>query len=328
MTSTVHSPQRSKRQVRWSVAKRVAGLAFVAIVVVLIWRSLSGIDWNEVWGALKSYRFVTLLPAIGLACLSFTLHASFDLLGRRYTGHHLSAWRTMLIAWLAYVFNLNVGAMIGGIGMRLRLYTRSGVSASQVAGVYTIAVVTNWTGYMILAGLMFVWQPPVLPKSWGISPWLLQVIGAGMLVSGAAYLVACATLRQRSIKVRGRRFRLPTFRFAVMQTVLSIVNWVTLGTLINLLLPPQVTVPAALTALLVGAVAGALAHIPAGIGVLESVFVVMLGHVVPESTVVAALICYRALYYLLPMVIATAVYGCMELRGARRDRPDAIGSNP
>ncbi|RZT31389.1 lysylphosphatidylglycerol synthase transmembrane domain-containing protein [Cupriavidus agavae] len=317
MTTTAHS---RKRLVRWSLVKRVAGLAFVAIVVVLIWRSLSGIDWNEVLGALKSYRFITLLPAMGLACLSFTLHASFDLLGRRYTGHHLGAWRVMLIAWLAYIFNLNVGAMIGGIGMRLRLYTRFGISASQVAGIYTIAVVTNWTGYMLLAGAMFLWQPPTLPASWGISGWLLQVLGAVMLLAGVGYLVACGLLRQRSLKVRGRSFQLPTLRFAIGQTVISVVNWITLGAIINLLLPPEVSLPMALTALLVAAVAGAVAHIPAGIGVLETVFVVMLGHLVPESTVVAALICYRAIYYLLPMVIATALYGWMELRGARAAR--------
>lgn len=313
-----------RHRIRWSIVKKVAGLAFVALVIFLIYRSLSGIDWSQVMQALKRYDAATLLPVVALACVSFALHASFDVLGRHYTGHHLSAPRVMLIAFIAYVFNLNVGAVVGGLGMRLRLYSRANVSASQVAGVYTIAIVTNWTGYMMLAGGMLAAMPPPLPAEWGISVWLLRVTGVAMLACGLLYWLACARAKTRSVRIKKHVFRLPGFRFALLQNVLSMANWVVLATIIKLLLPPEVGLGAALSALLVGAVAGALAHIPAGIGVLETVFVVLLRPVAPEPVVVAALIAYRAIYYLLPMVIATSAYAWMELRGNRgaaRARP-------
>lgn len=320
MTTAASLRRSLRRNIRWSIVKRVAGLVFVALVIYLIYRSLSGVDWAQVLQALKQYDAATLLPVLGLACVSFSLHASFDLLGRRYTGHHLSTPRVMLIAFIAYVFNLNVGAMVGGLGMRLRLYSRANVSGSQVAGIYTIAIITNWTGYMLLAGGVLTLAPPPLPADWGITPWMLRAVGAAMLACGLLYWLACAKAKTRSVRFGRHVFRLPGFRFALLQNVLSIANWIVLACIIDLLLPKAVSLPQALAALLVGAVAGALAHIPAGIGVLESVFVVLLRPVAPEHIVVAALIAYRALYYLLPMVLATSAYAWMELRGARDAR--------
>lgn len=316
MTSTTHLRRALRRGLRWSTVKHVVGIAFVALVAYLIYHSLRGVDWPQVWQGLQRYNAATLLPVVGLACVSFSLHASFDILGRHYTGHHLSTPRVMLIAFIAYIFNLNVGAMVGGLGMRLRLYSRANVSGSQVAGIYTIAIITNWTGYMLLAGGVLAVMPPALPKEWGVTPWMLRALGVLMLACGLLYWLACAKAKTRSIRFRKRVFRLPGFRFALLQTALSVTNWIVLASIINLLLPKEVTLWQCLAALLVGAVAGALAHIPAGIGVLESVFVVLLRPVAPEHVVVAALIAYRALYYLLPMVVASSLYAWMELRGA------------
>lgn len=318
---------RARRRIPWHTVKRVAGAVFVVLVIVLIYRSLSGVDWGKVVQALKSYNAKTLLPAAGLACVSFLLHASFDLLGRHYTRHHLSAVRVMVTAFIAYIFNLNIGAVVGGLGVRLRLYSRANVSGSQVAGVYTIAIVTNWTGYMLIAGLVFGLYPPTLPPSWGISQIALRLLGVAMLLAGLAYWWACARARRRTIRIRGHRFSLPSLRFALLQSALSVTNWITLAAIINLLLPKEVNLPSVLSVLLIGSVAGALAHIPAGLGVLETVFIVMLGGQVPHHTILAALIVYRAMYYLIPMVFASALYAWMEMRGAQ-DAPQPDAAHP
>jgi glycosyltransferase 2 family protein len=66
-------------------------------------------------------------------------------------------------------------------------------------------------------------------------------------------------------------------------------------------------------------VAGVITHVPAGLGVLEAVFVALLAHQVAEAQLLAALLAYRGLYYLLPLVVATLAYFATELR-ARRGR--------
>jgi uncharacterized membrane protein YbhN (UPF0104 family) len=67
-----------------------------------------------------------------------------------------------------------------------------------------------------------------------------------------------------------------------------------------------------LTVLLIGAVAGVVAHVPAGLGVLEFVFVALLSHQVSEGQLIGALLGYRAIYYIAPLLIAAVLYLVME----------------
>jgi uncharacterized membrane protein YbhN (UPF0104 family) len=64
-------------------------------------------------------------------------------------------------------------------------------------------------------------------------------------------------------------------------------------------------------------VAGVITHVPAGLGVLEAVFVALLAHQLPQSRLLAALLAYRAIYYLLPLAIATVAYALTEVRAKR-----------
>ena len=91
------------------------------------------------------------------------------------------------------------------------------------------------------------------------------------------------------------------------------------------LLQGRIDYPAVLAVLLIAAVAGVLAHVPAGLGVLEGVFVALLSHRVPAEELIAALLAYRAIYYLAPLVLATGVFGWTEARAkAARRRSHAI----
>jgi uncharacterized membrane protein YbhN (UPF0104 family) len=76
--------------------------------------------------------------------------------------------------------------------------------------------------------------------------------------------------------------------------------------------------------LLVGAIVGVFAHVPAGLGVFEFVFVALLSHRVSEGRLLAALLGYRAIYYIVPMLIAAAMYLEFELK-ARRAAPKSTG---
>ena len=69
-----------------------------------------------------------------------------------------------------------------------------------------------------------------------------------------------------------------------------------------------------LSVLLIAAVAGVITHVPAGLGVLEAVFVALLSHQVPKGELLGALLAYRAVYYLGPLVLATAAYLLVEAR--------------
>jgi glycosyltransferase 2 family protein len=74
-----------------------------------------------------------------------------------------------------------------------------------------------------------------------------------------------------------------------------------------------------LGALLASSVAGMITHIPAGLFVLEAVFLALLTGAHPVNQLLAALLAYRAVFYLGPLIIAGFVYLALELtaRGRR-----------
>jgi uncharacterized membrane protein YbhN (UPF0104 family) len=69
--------------------------------------------------------------------------------------------------------------------------------------------------------------------------------------------------------------------------------------------------------LLISSIAGVVAHIPAGLGVLETIFIAMLHHQLSKGSILAALIGYRVVYFLLPLAIACIVYLVIESRAKR-----------
>jgi uncharacterized membrane protein YbhN (UPF0104 family) len=99
---------------------------------------------------------------------------------------------------------------------------------------------------------------------------------------------------------------------------MAVTNWMVMGAILFTLLQGKVGYPAVLSVLLVAAVAGVITHVPAGLGVLEAVFIALLSHKVPEGQLLAALLTYRAIYYIGPLLLAAGLYLFVEAR-ARKD---------
>jgi uncharacterized membrane protein YbhN (UPF0104 family) len=288
-------------------------------VLTLVARQARTVDWPAVGQALQDLSLMQVLGAAGLALLSYALVASFDLIGRRLTGHPLSIPRTLGTAAISYAFNLNFGALVGGFGLRLRLYMRSGLSASTVAKVIAHSMVTNWLGYLWVAGAVLLWAPPQLPGSWALSDTVLRAIGAAMVALAVAYLALCGWSRRRELAWRGHTLALPGGRLALLQALLGGASWLLIGAVAWSLFGGRIDYPAVLGALLLAAVAGVLTHVPAGLGVLEAVFVATLGDRLPAAEVLATVLAYRAAYYLMPLVLALPAYAWSEAAARPRN---------
>ncbi|QSX79257.1 lysylphosphatidylglycerol synthase transmembrane domain-containing protein [Agrilutibacter solisilvae] len=305
------------RHRRWRRVARIAFFAFLALVGWLLVRAARAIAWDEVGAALTGYGPATLGAAGALVVASYAVYAGYDLAARRYAHHRLSTPRVVAIAVISYAFSLNIGALVGGAGFRYRLYSHSGLGVGPISRVIAFSVATNWLGYVLLGGVLFATRSVAAPPGWEMGTTGLQWVGMAMLLLTAAYLAACHWLHERVYHLRGHHFRVPTLPMAVVQFGLSCANWSLMAWIIDLLLPPAVPYPTVLGVLLLAGIASAMAHIPAGIGVLEAVFVAMLGHLVPPAQLLAALLGYRGLYYLAPLLVAVVMYLVFEARGKR-----------
>ena len=306
----------------WPWARRILTLAFFGLVAVLLWRYGRNVDWDDVLASLRETPRPALLLALGLAASSHLLYSCFDLLGRHYTGHGLRTRTVMTVNFISYAFNLTLGSMVGGVAFRYRLYSRLGLDSGVITRIVTMSMLTNWLGYLLLGGLLFLLHPLALPPAWGMGNHGLQWVGALMVGVAAAYLLACLRAGGRRWEVRGHEIYLPSLRVAVLQLAMSCLNWSIMAGVVYVLLQQKVAYADVLTVLLVAAIAGVMAHVPAGLGVFEFIFVALLSHQVSEGRLLAALLGYRAIYYILPTLIAAGLYLAFELR-AKRGKPPA-----
>jgi uncharacterized membrane protein YbhN (UPF0104 family) len=307
----------------WPWARRGMTLAFFAAVAFLLFEYGKNVDWDDVGRSVRDLPGPALLAAVLLAACSHLLYSCFDLLGKRYTGHTLPTRTVMSVNFVSYAFNLCIGSLIGGVGFRYRLYSKLGLNTGVITRVVSMSMLTNWLGYMLLAGFLFVVHPIAMPPQWHMGSLALQALGVVLMAVSLGYVIACAVAGDRVWTVRGHELYLPPWRMAVLQMAMSCLNWSLMAGIVWVLLRQALPYTDVLSVLLVGAIAGVMLHVPAGLGVFEAVFLALVGHRIGEGALLGALLGYRAIYYIAPMAIASVMYLGMELRARKRKRSAA-----
>ncbi|TCC15024.1 UPF0104 family protein [Kosakonia quasisacchari] len=310
MTSRAHS--------RWKLAKRVLTVLFFIAVAVLLVLYAQKVNWDDVWKVIRDYNRTALLSAVALVVISYLLYGCYDLLGRTYCGHKLAKRQVMLVSFICYAFNLTLSTWVGGIGMRYRLYSRLGLPGSTITRIFSLSITTNWLGYILLGGVIFTFGVVQIPAHWYIDDTTLRIVGVVLLLVIAVYLWGCAFAKRRHLTIKGHKLVLPSWKFAVAQLAISSANWIAMGAIIWLLMGMQADFFFVLGVLLVSSIAGVIVHIPAGIGVLEAVFIALLASEhVSQGMIIAALLAYRVLYYFLPLLLALVCYLLLESRAKK-----------
>lgn len=307
-----------KSHPRWRLAKKILTALFFIAVAVLLVLYAQKVNWDDVWQVIGDYNRTALLSAVALVIVSYVLYGFYDLLGRAYCGHKLAKRQVMLVSFICYAFNLTLSTWVGGIGMRYRLYSRLGLPGSTITRIFSLSITTNWLGYILLGGVIFTFGVVQIPAHWYIDERTLRIVGVVLLLVIIGYLWCCAFAKRRHLTVKGHKLVLPSWKFAVAQLVISSANWIAMGAIIWLLLGMKADFFFVLGVLLVSSIAGVIVHIPAGIGVLEAVFIALLaGEHVAQGTIIAALLAYRVLYYFLPLLLALIGYLALESRAKK-----------
>jgi glycosyltransferase 2 family protein len=303
----------------WPWIKRFVPALFLVAVAFLLVRYARHVDWPRVVKSIRDLPNDVLLQALGFAAISHLVYSLMDLVGRHYTGHRIPKRKVMQVSFTCYAFNLNLGSLVGGIGLRYRLYSRLGVRYANITRIVTLSMVTNWLGYILLAGIVFTVYPLQLPPHWNIDSEELRLIGVALLAFTVCYLGFCTFSRTRSWKVRGHEIDLPTLRMAGAQLAISCTHWMTMAAVPWMLLQGQVDYPTVLAVLLIAAIAGVMLHVPAGLGVTEAVFIALLSDRIPTHQLLGALLAFRALFYLTPLLAGGLLYLSMEMRLRKRE---------
>lgn len=301
----------------WERIKWLLAVAFFVAAALLLYRHAREIEWIQVWDALGALSPAELGKGLAFTAFAFLAFGSYDLLARRLLLHGLPPVRTLAIAMTAFAMNLNLGPLVGGWASRFRLYSRAGVEAVTTAKIIGLGLLGNWSGYVLIAGACFAFFPPELPGSWTPAPVALRITGSLLLLLMLAYLLLCVFSARSRYRIRRFELQIPTFGFAACQIGASVVHWLSVCAVIKTFLPAELPFATVLGVLMMSSISGAATHVPAGLGVIEAVFLSALGHRFPASQLLAALLAYRATFYLAPFALGLIAFAVLEFQGRR-----------
>jgi len=296
-------------------------LTFVFVIVVgyVLFRSLSSLDWAKIKEALQNVPFHIFLPGLSLSLINYTILSHYDYLGIRFFKLPLGYLRSLISAFFCYVFNLNLGSLVGGLAFRFRIYMGWGISKEKVPLIMLFSTITNWTGYLFLVSLLMSFEPTVVSVLIDFSLPVIRFIGLVGIAVVAVYFVLCCKSYKMSFK--GNEFKFPSCKLAATQMLLSCTQWCIMAVIVYtffIYFKIDITYRQVLFTYLMASIAGLIAHIPAGLGVIEAIFLKLRLEVNSEDLVIA-LICFRIVYYLVPLLIALPGYLYLEFFQRKRN---------
>jgi phosphatidylglycerol lysyltransferase len=293
------------------------GLALFLAALEVLRTELRAVTWHGLTTDLLNIPRGRLLLAMVLTAANYGVLTGYDFLAFAYVGKHLPWRRVAMTSFLAYAISNNVGfAMLSGASVRFRFYTRWGITAEELSRLVFSYVVTFWLGLLLIGGFSLVRS--TLPQELGQTiAGIAAPVGWLLMLASAGYVTA-ALFRLGPIRIRRLELPLPRARLAFAQLGLSVLDWTIAGTVLYVLLPPD-SVPflALMGAFLASQLLGLISHVPGGVGVFEGLMVLLLKPFVPSTTLLPALIAYRAVYYLLPLSVATLALVADELHQRR-----------
>lgn len=297
------------------------GIGAFVVALYALGRELRGARIGDVVRQIEAIPSSQLMAAIALTVGSFFVLSGYDALSLRYVRRRVHYRRIALASFLNYAFSHALGfPLVVGGSTRYRLYSGWGLSAVQVAKVVGFASLTFWLGVLAMGGLVFVHADPAIARILRLPAQAIRPIGLAALAIVATYLGWTLTGR-RFVRLRSWRLRRPSARLGAAQLLVACVDWVFLAGSLYVLLPAPVRpgFPVFLGIFLLAFVAGLVSSVPAGLGVFETVVLLLLPDRLPETQVLGALLAWRGVYYLLPLACAALLLGAHELLRSRRE---------
>jgi phosphatidylglycerol lysyltransferase len=302
-----------KRTLHWITG--VLGVCLFAAALWVLFRELRTFNFRDVWvhfSNLPTHRIVAALVFTACNYLALTL---YDTLALRYVGYSLPYHRTAMTSFIGYTFSHNIGfTFLTSGSVRYRYYSGWGVSNLDVAKIIAFCGITFWLGFCALGSVAFIFGHLPLPDSFNFSPLIIHWLG-GLLALLLAGYAALSFGHNRVLKIQNATFRMPSPRIALGQIAASCADWMTVAAVFYALLPGRggLTYFGFLGIFLLGQVAGMASQVPGGLGVFESVMLLLLEPYYPPSVVLGMLLAYRAIYYLLPLASSLLWLGIYEL---------------
>ena len=301
----------------WKRLGIAASLLIIGIAITTLVRTLKGVDTGVVLVALAEKP----LLQIGLAALcvmgSFCTLTFYDLFALRTIGKKHVPYRiAAMSSFASYSIGHNIGATVfTGGAIRFRIYSDYGLSAVDVAKICFLSGLTFWLGNTFVLGIGMAWHPAAASSMDQLPPAINQLIAFGVLAAIGSYLVWLVLGdERRELGQNGWMVRLPSAPLTLVQILIGVVDLGFCALAMYLLVPaqPHIDFMSLAVVFILATLLGFASHAPGSIGVFDAAMLVALPQYGKEQ-LLATLVVFRILYFMIPFGIAISIMGAREL---------------
>jgi uncharacterized membrane protein YbhN (UPF0104 family) len=291
-------------------------LAILAVAAFVLFELLRDADFGKVLDALKAQSLQTIAIAGAFVAAGYVTLTFYDVFALRTIGRSKVPYAVAALAsFTSFTIGHSLGAafLTGGL-IRLRIYSVWGLTVLDVAKIALVTSITFWLGNAFLLGGATAYAPEAATAVDHLPSWINRAMGFTGLIGIVCYLLWLAP-RPRAIGRSGWRLVLPSMRSTLVQIGIGALDLSLVTMAMYTLLPqsPAVGFVTVMVIFLTAALLGTVSHAPGGLGVIEATMLFGLAEFRREE-LLAALLTFRALYFVLPLFLATLSLGLRELR--------------
>lgn len=298
------------------IGPSLLGFILFAFCLWAIAQKLQRYSIQDVLDSLSNIPKTNQSGAIFLMLMSYLMTTGYDILAFNYVGFPLNYGKIAFGAFISYVLSNNIGfALLTGSAVRYRLYSGWGVPPGVIAQVIAFANLTFWLGLFGVCGLVFLFTPLQIPLILDLPFVSVRPIGIIFVSITLIYLI-WVSFYKKPFKFQDWELNFPPAGLSLALIIFAALDWGAAGGVLYLLLPEGST-PSYLTCFslyLLAMTASMISNIPGGLGVFETVVITLVSPQANPAEVLASLLAYRGIYYLLPFISGTLLFGIYELK--------------
>jgi glycosyltransferase 2 family protein len=306
-----------KERIGWKRLGIAASLVIIAFAITTLVRTLKGIDTGVMLVALTDippHHIALAALCVVCAFCTLTFYDFFALrtIGKKHVPYRIAA----LSSFTSYSIGHNIGATVfTGGAIRFRIYSDYGLSAVDVAKICFLSGLTFWLGNTFVLGIGMAWHPSAASSMDQLPAAINQLIAFGVLAAIASYFVwLILGEERRELGQNGWMVRLPSAPLTLVQILIGVVDLGFCAMAMYLLMPaqPGIDFMSLAVVFILATLLGFASHAPGSIGVFDAAMLVALPQFGKEQ-LLATLVVFRILYFMIPFGIAISIMGTREL---------------
>jgi glycosyltransferase 2 family protein len=302
-------------RIRWSRVGLVLSGFIISVSLFILWRRLQHLDVHRVAAAIAAkpaHQIVAAFCAIAASYATLTFYDWFALrtIGAGHVPYRIAA----MASFTSYSIGHNIGATVfTGGAIRYRIYSFWGLRVIDIAKLCFVTGLTFWLGNITVLGLGMVYVPGAASAVDHLPASINRGIGATALCLLVAYVIYVGR-KPRSFGSDRWQVTLPNGKLTLLQILIGIADLFFCSVAMSLLIPSEPAIDfVALSVIFVFATLfGFASHAPGSLGVFDAAMLVGLGQFNRED-LVAGLLLFRLIYFVLPFALALILVGAREL---------------